>query len=49
MEHLASRLKQWADRYPFDGEIKGGKIEGIRPAKVIVLSNYTIEQCFPQP
>jgi len=49
MEHLASRLKQWADRYPFDGEIKGGKIEGIRPAKVIVLSNYTIEQCFPNP
>jgi len=47
-QKLASRMKQWADRYPFDGEIKGGKIFGIRPAKVIVLSNYTIEQCFPK-
>lgn len=47
MEHLASFMKIWADRYPFSGEIKGGKIEGIRPARVIVLSNYTIQQCFP--
>ena len=46
MEHLASRLKVWADRYPYSGEIKGGRIEGMRPAKIIVLSNYTIEQCF---
>lgn len=49
MEHLASRLKVWADRYPFPGEIKGGRIEGMRPAKLLVLSNYTIEECFPNP
>jgi len=48
-QHLASRVKMWADRYPFDGEIKGGKLHGIRPIKVIVLSNYTIEECFPAP
>lgn len=47
MEHLADRLKVWADRYPFPAEIKGGRIEGIRPNKVIVTSNYTPEECFP--
>ena len=47
MEHLASRLKVWADRYPFPGEIKGGRLEGLRPLKIIVTSNYTPEECFP--
>lgn len=47
MEHMASRMKQWADRYPFAGEIKGGRLEGLRPAKIIVTSNYDIEECFP--
>lgn len=46
-EHLASYFKQWIDRYPFPGEIKGGRIEGIRPKKIIVTSNYSIEDCFP--
>lgn len=44
---LAQSLKEWSDRYPFDGQIKYGKLEGIRPKKVIVLSNYTIRECFP--
>jgi len=39
-------LKQWADHYPFPGEIKGGGMQGLRPRKLIILSNYTIEQCF---
>ena len=42
----ASSLKRWADRYPFPGEIKGGCLQQLRPLKVIVLSNYTPQQCF---
>lgn len=46
-KHLANFFKIWADRYPFAGEIKGGRIEGLRPAKIIVTSNYSIQECFP--
>lgn len=48
-DFVARHMKQWADRYPFPGEIKGGRLEGIRPDKVIVTSNYTIRECFPDP
>jgi len=47
-ECTASFLKVWADRYAFTCEVKGAMLPMIRPKKLIILSNYTIEQCFPQ-
>ena len=46
-ECTGSQLKIWADRYPFSAQIKGGTLLKIRPTKLIVLSNYEMEECFP--
>lgn len=47
-QHLGHFFKQWADKWTFPAEVKGGIFtEGIRPEYIIVTSNYSIEECFP--
>lgn len=38
-------LKQWADHYPFPAETKGDGMM-LRPHRIIVTSNYSIEELF---
>lgn len=38
-------LKQWADHYPFPAETKGDGMV-IRPRRIIVTSNYSIQELF---
>lgn len=40
---LAQQFKEWAHHYPFPAETKGSMM-CIRPAKIIVTSNYTIDE-----
>ncbi|QMW68915.1 replication-associated protein [Crucivirus-438] len=47
-DKLAQFFKVWLDMYPFPAETKGGSMI-IRPAKIIITSNYRIEECFPHP
>lgn len=45
---LAQHLKVWMDRYPFEGEVKGGSMVIAPNYKFIVTSNYPPEECFNQ-
>lgn len=38
-------IKIWADRYPFNPEVKNGHLGNIRPRHIVVCTQYTIEDC----
>jgi hypothetical protein len=42
-------MKLWGDRFPFNGEIKGGSTGPIRPGIVIVTSNYHPRDIWTDP
>jgi len=48
LKMLGNFLKKWADHHPFSAEVKGGTMS-IRPKKIIITSNYSMEQCFEDP
>lgn len=44
----AHHMKKWCDHYPFSAESKGSSVQ-IRPKRLLVTSNYSIEDCYPEP
>ncbi len=42
---LQQMLKEWCDHHPFAAETKGSTTS-LRPPKIIVTSNYSLEECF---
>lgn len=44
-KYIAWYMKRWADLFSFPMETKGGGTQ-IRPKRIVVTSQYTIEQCF---
>ena len=43
---LGHHLKIWSDRYAFKPEIKGSSLPPQRPRRIVVTSNYSLEECF---
>jgi hypothetical protein len=44
-EYMGKFFKQWVDRYAFRVEVKRGGMV-IRPKRIIITSNWSIDQCF---
>lgn len=44
----AQKLKVWGDHYPFAAEGKGYCMK-IRPEKILITSNWSIKECYPEP
>lgn len=42
---LTGYLKRWTDKYKFNCEVKNGAMTA-RPKRVIITSNYTMDECF---
>ncbi len=47
-KYLHWYIKRWADLFSFPMETKGGGTQ-IRPRRVVLTSQYTIEECFEDP
>lgn len=47
-EHLGNFFKRWADKWSFHAEVKKSSLPSIRPEYIIVTSNYSMEECFPE-
>ena len=44
---MSHHLKNWADHYSFPAEVKNGLTQ-IRPPQILITSNYTPEEIWPQ-
>lgn len=44
-KYIARHLKLWMDKFAFVGENKGGSMQ-IRPEKIVITSQYEIDECF---
>jgi len=45
-KYIGHHLKIWSDRYPFKMEIKGSSLPLQRPKRIVVTTNYSIDECF---
>lgn len=42
-------MRNWADKYPFQAEVKGGSMSSIRPEKIYITSNYLPSEIWSDP